>query len=121
MGIPDPRKTGSFLGLSKTTQWVLRWVVYNFNKSDKMDLIGYLGGRYLKRTFRVRLPEFEDEMDITIAVESLQTALRNTKTIGGVIDSAIYYYVDDSLIHLRPEIICAEHLDCPIEFISELR
>ena len=101
--------------------WIEDALYSIYNKSDKMDLIGYLGGRYFKRTFRVRLPEFEEEMDITIAVESLQTALRNTKQLEGVIDSTIYYYVDDSLIHLRPEIICAEHLDCPIEFISELR
>lgn len=86
-----------------------------------LGIIRYLDEKYLTRTFRVRLPEIEDEMNITIATESLQYALRNTNQLEGDIDDLIYYYVDNSVIHLKPEVICRKHLDTPIEFICEIK
>jgi hypothetical protein len=85
-----------------------------------MDFITYKDKQYPTKTFWVDIDG--DEELITISVQSLSDAMgvANMETDGTdeqCIDSDIYFYVADELIYLDERVICAEHLDKPLEFI----
>jgi hypothetical protein len=101
--------------------WIEDALYSQYDSDDKMNIIKFMSGHYRTRTFLVQLPEMDEEQEITIAVDSLHTALENTDNLEGDIDDQIYFYVDDDKIHLRPEEICSKHLDEPIKFIEEIK
>lgn len=104
--------------------WVEDALYSIYGEHQKMATIEYKDNKYPTRTFKVVLPD-EGEREITISIDALTDAFGEKHLDWGTpernIDNTIYFYVEDSVIGLRPEIICAEHLDVPdIKFIEEL-
>ena len=85
--------------------------------------IVYKGIEYPTRTFNVFIPDEGVEREITISTQSLSDAMGEDKeddeTEGGKIDCDIYFYVEDRVIYMNASVICWEHLDTPITFLSE--
>lgn len=90
----------------------------------QMDSITYKGKEYPVRTFTT---EFEGDVSThMIATESLSTAIGIDENYDGnldeeeeEIDQSIYYYVEDGVIEMDAEVICKDHLDVEMKFISE--
>jgi hypothetical protein len=60
----------------------------------------------------------------TIAAESLSDAMGEEKdddaSEASELDSTIYFYLADELIHVSADEICKKHLDIEMQFIEEL-
>ena len=89
-----------------------------------MKVINFKGKEYPTRTFKVMSDEFDGESIYTIATESLDEALGDTKehwdTEENNIDNTIYFYVEDEVIDLGADEICKNYLDIEMEFIEEI-
>lgn len=89
-----------------------------------MNKIEFKGKEYPTRTFLVTSPEFDGEMEYTIATESLDEALGNAReewdTEEHDIDCTIYFYVEDAVIELTAEEICKDYLDIEMTLIEEI-
>jgi hypothetical protein len=98
--------------------------LYHNKKPKAMNKIEFKGKEYPTRTFLVTSPEFDGEMEYTIATESLDEALGDAKeewdTEEHDIDCTIYFYVEDEVIELSAEEICENHLDIEMTLIEEI-
>jgi len=112
--------------------WVEDALYSIYDTEDKMDTIEYKDEKYPIRKFKVQLPEFGEPQVITISNESLDASLRAEREYNEEmdlgrssdeqdVDDQIYFFVPNNVIGMRPEVICAEHLDEPIEFIEEVK
>ena len=89
-----------------------------------MKTINFKGKKYPTRTFVVTNDDIEHEQEITISTESLSDAMGDDKEVHDTeandIDCTIYFYVDNDVINLSAEEICANHLDEPFGIIEEI-
>jgi hypothetical protein len=99
---------------------MLIFVPYQLNNRI-MNKITYKGIDYPTRTFNVVIEG--DKRQYTIATESLSDAMGDDKEVFGSeaneIDNEIYFYVEDEVLELDANEICNDHLDEPMEFVSE--
>ena len=92
-----------------------------------MNHIEFNGKEFPSKTFNVLIDG--EEQTITISTASLLFELVNflpsdndinsLSSEAEQIDNDIYFYVDDDKFDLSPSDICKNHLDEPIEFVSE--
>jgi len=89
-----------------------------------MKLITIKNKQYPLRTLEVRFKNIinkEETKKITIAPKSLEEALDLENNSGDIlIDSEIYFYVNNQHFEKSGEKICKNHLDKEIFFINEL-
>lgn len=119
------------LGLIASHTFDMKWIALAETPTSEdifvareVDHIDYNGVKYPKRTLLVKLPEFDEEQEITISTQSLSDAMGNDKEVeeteANNLDCEIYFYVEDDVIGMDAEEICDNHLDEPIELVEEV-
>ena len=91
-----------------------------------MEKITYNGKDYRTRTFEVTIDEHKDDWVhcYKIAEEELLDDIQANEgdeweDYENTVAKEIYHYVENGVLDLSAEEICAKHLDLPMTFISE--